>query len=75
MVIKVPVYVDIDTQKVPSELISELSVIISDVVTEHLQAKLPKSKTKIQFHDDTGEPTEIRKWSVVTRQEAIDRFK
>lgn len=75
MVIKVPIYVDYDSKGIPQELVPEIASLISEKLTEHLQAKLPKSKSILKFHDEDGDLLERTPFNVVTRREAIDRFR
>jgi len=75
MVLKVPLYVDFDSRDVNQDLITEISSMISGVVTESLQKNLKKKETKILFHDENGEQTEARTFKVISAQEAIQRFK
>lgn len=50
-------------------------MVISDAVTEHLQAKLPKSKRIIKISYDDSEEFEPKSYDIVTRKEAINSFR
>jgi hypothetical protein len=75
MIIKVPIYVDIDTTSYADSLIPEVQSLLNEVVTEHLKAKLPESKRTLKGTDDNGDKTTTRVWTVVTREEAINSFR
>lgn len=75
MIVKVPIYVNLDSKNIDSNLIPEVVMVISDAVTEHLQAKLPKSKRKIKISYDDSEEVESKSYDIVTRKEAINSFR
>jgi hypothetical protein len=75
MIIKVPIYVDIDSKDVNRDSLSRIVDLISEASTEHLQDKLPRSKKTLKFRDDEGKILYKRKFEFVTRSEAIDRFR
>lgn len=76
MIIKVPVYIELDSKGVDSNLIPEISMVISDRLMEHLKAKLPKtSKQILRTYQDNGEKAEAITYEPITREQAIDSFR
>ena len=75
MIIKVPIYVDIDSKDVKREQLSRIVDLIAETSTEHLQDNLPRSKKTLKFRTDEGKLAFKRKFEFVTRSEAIDKFR
>lgn len=75
MIIKVPIYVDIDSNDVKREQLSRIVDLISETSTEYLKDNLSRSKKTLKFRSDEGTIIFKRKFEFVTRSEAIDRFR
>lgn len=76
MIIKVPIYVDFDSSKVPSDYIPELSRGLSDYLVialkETLKTKTSKTVTFIE-HPVDGEP--LREFEILSAKEALEKIR
>lgn len=75
MVIKVQVYVNIDSKGIQPDILPEISQVLNEVFTEHLKTKFPKSKRTLKTWDEDGELLVENPFEIVTRREAIERFR
>jgi hypothetical protein len=74
MVLKVPIYVDIDLKGIPQEIHAPIADFLRESFTESLKRKLNVESIDLGKEDGMAEETKVF-FSVVSAEEALQRFK